>query len=227
MNHLLALTAPEGSKTSTPWPKGPEIHPAHFVAGAKDQWPGLPRKIAVACHLEKGDRKTIAGIVGRYDAAVELRKKHDIPGCSQSIRDSERSAGSFDNCAVAAEVSRRELAAMDPVEFHRAVADITAAKLEAGNFAAGLAERLSGIPFAELEIEAVSTEARYVKYGQALTAQVYTDSWSEVFVLHSDAILASLFLEAWFLKNYFPGEMRSPKLWGGCSVQWLRDLVEG
>ena len=227
MNHLLALTAPEGSKTVTPWPKGPEIHPAHFVAGAKNQWPGLPRKNAVAGHVTKTDRTAIAGIVGRFDAATELRRVHNIPGHSQTVRDAERCAGSYDDVAVACEVARRELAEMSPELFNKSVADIAAAEIEAGLFAAGLAERLSETLFAEFEVEAVATEARYLKYGQALTEQVYTDSWNEVFVLHSDPILGSLFLEAWFLKNYFPGEMRSPKMWGGCSVQWLRDLVEG
>ena len=224
MNNPTTIIDDEG-KTVTPWPRDAAVHPSVFISTARDQWPGLPRKNAVAGHVSKSDRTAIAGILEKFDAATKLRKENDIPGCSQSIRDSERSAGSFDNCAVAAEISRRELAAMDPVEFHRAVADINAAKAEAGLFAAGLAERLSEILFAELEIEAVSTEARLLKYGQALTAQIYADCWSEIFVLHSDPVLTSLFLEAWFLRNYFPGEMRSPKLWGGSSTEWLRDLV--
>ena len=227
MNPTVTLSAPEGSKTVTPWPKGPEIHPAHFVAGAKDQWPGLPRKNAVACHLEKSDRKSIAGIIERFDAALALRETHNIPGKAQEIRDTERNASSSDDQAVLCEKLKREMALMNPALFTQAVADIASARLESGIFAAGLAERLSEKLFTEFEIEAASTEARYLKYGQTLTEQVYRDSWNEVFVLHSDPILTSLFLEVWFLKNYFPGEMRSPKMWGGCSVQWLRDLVEG
>ena len=201
MNHLLALTAPEGSKTVTPWPKGPEIHPAHFVVGAKDHWPGLPRKNAVACHLEKPDRKSIAGIIERFDAAVALRETHNIPGKAQEIRDTERNASCYDDQAVLCEKLKREMALMNPALFTQAVADIASARLESGIFAAGLAERLSEKLFTEFEIEAASTEARYLKYGQTLTEQVYRDSWNEVFVLHSDPILTSLFLEVWFLKN--------------------------
>ena len=227
MNHLLTFPADEGSKTSTPWPKGPEIHPANFVSGAKNQWPGLPRKNAVACHLEKSDLKSIAGIVGRFDAALALRETHNIPGKAQEIRDTERNASSYDDQAVLCEKLKREMALMNPELFTQAVAGIASAKVEAGLFAAGLAERLSQTLFDEFALEAASAEQRFLKYGQALTEQVYTDSWNEVFVLHSDPILASLFLEAWFLKNYFPSEMKSPKMWGGCSVQWLRDLVEG
>ena len=227
MNPTVTLSAPEGSKTVTPWPKGPEIHPAHFVAGAKDQWPGLSRLAAVACHLEKSDRKSIAGIIERFDAAVALRETHNIPGKAQEIRDTERNASSYDDQAVLCEKLKREMALMNPELFTQAVAGIASAKVEAGLFAAGLAERLSQTLFDEFALEAASAEQRFLKYGQALTEQVYTDSWNEVFVLHSDPILASLFLEAWFLKNYFPSEMKSPKMWGGCSVQWLRDLVEG
>ena len=225
MNNPTTIIDDEG-KTQTPWPRDAAVHPSVFVNAAKDVWPGLPRKIAVACHLEKSDKKTIAGIVERYDAAVALREKNNIPGMSQCVADSSRNASNFDDVAVQAEVYRRALAAMDPVEFHRAVAAIAAAKLTAGNFAAGLAERLSEILFAEFELEALAAESRYEKYSQPLTEKIYDNEWREVFVLHSDPVLTSLFLEAWFLKNYFPAEMRSPKLWGGCPVQWLRDLVE-
>jgi len=225
MNNPTILTTDPGSATSTPWPRDAAVHPSAFISSAQNVWPGLPRKIAVAGHVTKTDRTAIAGILERFDAATELREKNNIPGMSQSIRDSERSAGSFDNCAVAAEVSRRELAAMSPERFNEAVAAIAAAKLEAGNFAAGLAERLSEILFAEFELEALAAESRYEKYSQPLTEKIYDNEWREVFVLHADPILAGLYLEAWFLRNYFPAEMRSPKLWGGSSTEWLRDLV--
>ena len=227
MNHLLTFPADEGSMTSTPWPKGPEIHPGFFIAGAKDRWPGLPRKIAVTCHLEKSDRKSIAGIIERFDAAVALRETHNIPGKAQEIRDTERNAASYDDQAVLCEKLKREMALMNPERFTQAVADIASARLEAGIFAGGLAERLSETLFDEFEVEALAAEARYEKYSQPLEGRVYHDQWQEVFVLHSDPILGSLFLEAWYLRNYFPTEMKSPKMWGGCSVQWLRDLVEG
>jgi len=114
---------------------------------------------------------------------------------------------------------------MSPERFNEAVAAIAAAKVEAGNFAAGLSERLSEILFAEFELEALAAESRYEKYSQPLMEKIYRDEWVDSFVLHADPILAALYLEAWFLRNYFPSEMRSPKLWGGCSVQWIRALL--
>lgn len=212
------------SETHTPWPRNADVHPSAFIGSAKNQWPGLPRLAAVTPHITKADKKAIAAIIGRFDAAVELRRENDIPGMSQAVRDAERSAGSYDDSAVACEVSRRALALMSPELFHQAVAEIDASKVQAGNFAASLAERLSETLFAEFQIEALAAEARYVKYDQPLEGKIYADEWREIYVLHSDPILAGLYTEAWFLAHYFPDEMRSPKMWGGSSIEWLRDI---
>ena len=225
MNAPAILTTNPGSATVTPWPRDAAVHPSVFISIARDVWPGLPRKNAVAGHVSKSDRKAIAEILERFDAAVALREKHNIPGMSQTVRDAERSAGAYDDVAVSCEISRRALALMSPERFNEAVAAIAAAKLEAGNFAAGLSERLSEILFAEFELEALAAESRYEKYSQPLTEKIYDNEWREVFVLHSDPILSALYLEAFHLRNYFPAEMRSPKLWGGSSTEWLRDLV--
>ena len=225
MNKNTPAAKNPASETHTPWPRSADVHPGSFIASAKNQWPGLPRLAALQPHITKADKREIASILGRFDAATELRREHDIPGMSQSVRDGERSAGSYDDVAVACEVSRRALAEMSPELFHQSVADIAAAKLEAGAFAAGLAERLSETLFAEFELEAVSTEARYHKYSQPLEGRVYHDEWVEVFILHSDAVLGPLYCEAWFLAHYFPAEMRSPKMWGGSSIDWLRDIT--
>ena len=225
MNKHIVITADPDSKTVTPWPRGPEVHPSLFVAGAANQWPGLPRLAAVTPHIEKSDRKAIAGILERYDAAVALREKHNIPGMAQAVRDAERNAGSYDTQAVLCETLKRELAAMDPAAFHAAVAAIHGSKVGAGIFAAKLAERISAKLFAEFEIEALSAEGRYSKYEQPLETKVYRDEWQDIFVMHSDPILSGLYLEAWYLANYFPAEMRSPKMWNGSSVEWLRDIT--
>ena len=222
--HEVPTQNPESS-TITPWPRSSDVHPGSFIASAKNQWPGLPRLAAVQPHIEKADKKAIAAILGRFDAATELRREHDIPGMSQAVRDGERCAGSYDDSAVAAEVSRRALAAMSPELFHQSVADIAAAKVEAGLFAAGLAERLSEVLFDEFELEAQAAEARYVKYDQPLEGRVYHDEWQDIYILHADAVLGPLYCEAWFLAHYFPAEMRSPKMWGGSSIDWLRDIT--
>ena len=222
--HEVPTQNPESS-TITPWPRSADVHPGSFIASAKNAWPGLPRLAAVVPHVEKSDKKAIAAILSRFDAATELRRVHDIPGMSQAVRDGERSAGSYDDVAVACEVSRRALAEMSPELFHQSVADIAAAKLEAGAFAAGLAERLSETLFDEFELEAQAAEARYHKYSQPLEGRVYTDAWQDIYILHADAVLGPLYCEAWFLAHYFPAEMRSPKMWGGSSIDWLRDIT--
>ena len=225
MNKQEIPTQSTGASTITPWPRDASVHPSAFIGSAKNQWPGLPRLAAVVPHISKGDKKAIAGILSRFDQATELRRENDIPGMSQAVRDAERSAGSYDDSAVACEVSRRALALMSPERFHQAVADIAAARLEAGAFAAGLAERLSETLFDEFQIEARAAEQRFLKYGQPLEAKIYTDAWQDIFVLHSDAVLGPLYCETWYLANHFPAEMRSPKLWNGSSVEWLRDIT--
>ena len=225
MNKQEIPTQSTGASTITPWPRDASVHPSAFIGSAKNQWPGLPRLAAVVPHISKGDKKAIAAILSRFDAATELRRVHDIPGMSQAVRDGERSAGSYDDVAVACEVSRRALAEMSPELFHQSVADIAAAKVEAGLFAAGLAERLSQTLFDEFELEAQAAEQRFLKYGQPLEAKIYTDAWQDIFVLHSDAVLGPLYCETWFLRHYFVAEMKSAKLWGGSSIDWLRDIV--
>ena len=216
---------PTGASTITPWPRTGEIHPSAFIGSARNQWPGLPRLAAVAPHVQKSDRKEITAILNRHDAALALREKHNIPGMSQAVRDAERCAGSYDDSAVACEISRRALALMSPERFNEAVAEINSSKVQAGLFAAGLCERLSEILFCEFELEALAAESRYVKYDQPLEAKIYSDEWRDVYVLHGDPILTGLYTEAWYMANHFPAEMRSPKLWNGSSVEWLRDLA--
>ncbi len=225
MNKQEIPTQSTGASTITPWPRTGEIHPSAFISSARNQWPGLPRLAAVTPHVEKSDKKAIAAILGRFDAATELRREHDIPGLSQAVRDGERCAGSYNDVAVACEVSRRALAEMSPELFHQSVAEIDASKVQAGNFAASLAERLSETLFAEFQIEALAAEARYVKYDQPLEGKIYADEWRDIYVLHSDPILTGLYTEAWYMANHFPAEMRSPKLWNGSSVEWLRDIT--
>jgi len=215
-----------GSETITPWPRSGEIHPSVFISSAKNIWPGLPRLDAVTPHIQKADKKQIGAILGRYDDAIELRRVHDIPGCSQSIRDADRSAAGHDGSAVACEVSRRELAAMSPELFNKSVTDINASKVEAGAFAASLAERLSETLFDEFDVEALAAEQRFLKYGQPLENKIYHDQWLDIFTLHGDSVLGSLYCECWFLRHYFPGEFRSPKMINSsCCIQWLRDIA--
>ena len=225
MNKNTPPTQNPESSTHTPWPRNADVHPSAFISSARNQWPGLPRLAAVTPHVEKSDKKEIAAILGRFDAATELRRKNDIPGHSQCVRDYERNSGSYDDVAVQCEVYRRELAAMSPELFNEAVAGINAAKLEAGSFAAGFCERLSEKLYAEFEIEALAAESRYEKYSQPLESKIYADEWIDVHVLHSDPILTGLYLEFWYAANHFPAEMRSAKLWNGSSVEWLRDIT--
>ena len=225
MNKNTPAAKNPASETHTPWPRSADVHPGSFIASAKNQWPGLPRLAALQPHITKADKREIASILGRFDAATELRREHDIPGLSQAVRDGERCAGSYNDVAVACEVSRRALAEMSPELFHQSVAEIDASKVQAGNFAASLAERLSETLFAEFQIEALAAEARYVKYDQPLEGKIYADEWRDIYVLHSDPILTGLYTEAWYMANHFPAEMRSPKLWNGSSVEWLRDIT--
>jgi hypothetical protein len=221
MNAPIAIEIDLITELKTPFSLSPHVSPRTYLSGL-GIFPGLPTN-AVKPLVEASERKAIQKLINELDQTFTTMTANDV------VDARTRAQRHFQSQNPAEMLMGEEvLRASQDMSIEAFVANRnrhSELHAEVRHFAAELSQKLGKRLLPSFVEEVQAQETRLAKFGQSLSETVWQDGQHlEVWVLHSDFILSSLFEGVHNLLFYWPQAFVNGHD-EGVALDWVQKLI--